>query len=86
MEANGETEQGRPPRDTELKKMGGPIPGGKGGGTLPSPPPSRSSDPRLQLLTLPSLSPLPPAPPGPRPFLLLCATQIPGQAGGVTSH
>ena len=78
MEANGETEEGRPPRDMELKEMGGLTPGERVEGTHPSrpclaSPPRRSSDPRLQHLTLPSLSPLPPAPPGPRPSLLLRA-------------
>lgn len=49
MEANGETEQARPPRDMELKEMGGLTPGERVKGStqppvagLPSPPPSYS--------------------------------------------
>lgn len=55
MEANGEIEQGRPPRDTELKEMGGPTPGGKGGRDPPLP----SSQPLLRPQTS---APHPPQP------------------------
>lgn len=94
MEANGETERGRPPRDMELKEMGGLTPGGEGGRD----PPSRlwlASPPRLPAAPRTpdfSSSPSPAFPlflqphqaPGPRPSLPLCAPR--SQAKWVGRH
>ena len=80
MEANGETERGRPPRDMELKEMGGLTPGERVEGIHPAAcgwPPLPAS----QLLLGPQTSALHP----PQPFPSSSSPTRP-QAPGPPSH
>ena len=85
MEANGETERGRPPRD-RAEGNGWAHPRRKGWRDPPLPSSQALLRPQTSAPYPPQPFPSSSSPTRPQASLLLCATQLPGQAGGVTSH